>query len=154
MPGPCNAMGGRRRRSGKKTMKGGNMYGMGEQIAAGVAGWNSITNNGGTDASQIGKSDINPGPLLSGGRRRTQRKMKMTAKAMKRILKKNGMKVSGKKATLTKRMKKAKLMKGGAAQVIPMGGVAGFTGAGAAAGLGGYQDVSGGKPNNVVPLSG
>ena len=146
-------MGGRRRRSGKKTMKGGNMYGMGEQITTGAAAWNSITNNGGTDASQIGKSDINPGPLLSGGRRRTQRK-KMTAKAMKRILKKNGMKVSGKKATLTKRMKKARLMKGGAEQEIPTGGVVGFTGKGAVAGLGGFQDVSGGKPNHVVALSG
>jgi hypothetical protein len=147
-------MGGRRRRSGKKTMKGGNMFGVGGVITAGALEYKPITNNGGMDASQIGASDINKGPLLSGGRRRTQRKMKMTAKAMKRILKKNGMKVSGKKATLTKRMKKARLMKGGAAQEIPMGGVAGFTGVGAAAGLGGYQDVSGGKPNHVVPLSG
>jgi hypothetical protein len=147
-------MGGRRRRSGKKTMKGGNMYGMGEQIAAGVVGWNSITNNGGTDASQIGKSDINPGPLLSGGRRRTQRK-KMTAKAMKRILKKNGMKVSGKKATLTKRMKKARLMKGGSPhEMIASRASAGFTGVGAQAGIGGYQDVGTPMPGNVVKLSG
>ena len=128
------------------------MYGMGEQIAAGVAGWNTNTNIGGTDASQIGKSDINPGPLLSGGRRRTQRK-KMTAKAMKRILKKNGMKVSGKKATLTKRMKKARLMKGGFPQeMIAPRASAGFTGVGAEAGIGGYQDVGTPMPGNVVKL--
>ena len=131
------------------------MYGMGEQIAAGVAGWNTITNIGGTDASQIGASDINKGPLLSGGRRRTQRKTKMTAKAMKRILKKNGMKVSGKKATLTKRMKKARLMKGGFPQeMIAPRASAGFTGKGAEAGIGGYEDVGTPMPGNVVKLSG
>ncbi len=128
-------------------MKGGNFYGAAVDRQIGSAGLArpAVTNIGAMDAAGIPKSDI------SGGRRRTQRK-KMTAKAMKRILKKNGMKVSGKKATLTKRMKKARLMKGGAEQEIPTGGVVGFTGKGAVAGLGGFQDVSGGKPNNVVPL--
>lgn len=139
--------GGRRRRNGKKTMKGGNMYGVGGVITPGAVEYRSITNIGATSEAGIPKSDIS-----GGARRRTQRKTKMTAKAMKRILKKNGMKVSGKKSTLTKRMKKARLMKGGASQVIPMGGVAGFTGKGAEAGIGGYQDVSGGKPGDVVPL--
>ncbi len=126
------------------------MIGMGAPITAGAVEWDSITNNGGTDASQIGASDINKGPLLSGGRRRTQRK-KMTAKAMKRILKKNGMKVSGKKATLTKRMKKARLLKGGSPQeVIAPRASAGFTGVGAEAGIGGYQDVGTPMPGNVV----
>jgi hypothetical protein len=78
----------------------------------------------------------------------------MTAKAMKRVLKKNGMKISGKKSALTRRMKKAKLMKGGASEVIAARASAGFTGAGAAAGLGGYQDVGTPMPGNVVPLSG
>lgn len=135
-------------------MKGGNMYGVGGVITAGAIEHKVVTNNGGTDASQIGKSDINPGPLLSGGRRRTQRK-KMTAKAMKRILKKNGMKVSGKKATLTKRMKKARLMKGGFPQeMIAPRASAGFTGKGAEAGIGGYEDVGTPMPGNVVKLSG
>ena len=37
----------------------------------------------------------------------------MTVKTLKRILKKNGLKTSGKKATLTRRAKNARLMKGG-----------------------------------------
>jgi hypothetical protein len=78
----------------------------------------------------------------------------MTAKAMKRVLKKNGMKVSGKKATLTKRMKKARLMKGGASQEIAPRASAGFTGKGAEAGIGGYQDVGTPMPGGVVKLSG
>ena len=127
------------------------MYGVGAPITPGAIEYKPITNNGGMDASQIGASDINSGPLV-GGRRRTQRKTKMTAKAMKRVLKKNGMKVSGKKATLTKRIKKAKLMKGGASQEIAARASAGFTGKGAEAGLGGYQDVGTPMPGNVVPL--
>ncbi len=150
--GTCGK-GGRRRRSGKKTMKGGNMFGVGGVITAGALEYKTVTNNGGTDASQIGKSDINPGPLLSGGRRRSTRRRGMTAKAMKRILKKNGMKVSGKKATLTKRMKKARLMKGGSPQeMIAPRASAGFTGVGAEAGIGGYQDVGTPMPGNVVKL--
>lgn len=37
----------------------------------------------------------------------------VTVKALKRVLKKNGLKTTGKKATLTRRAKKARLMGGG-----------------------------------------
>ena len=40
-------------------------------------------------------------------------KRSVTLKALKRVLKKNGLKTTGKKATLTRRAKKAKLLKGG-----------------------------------------
>jgi hypothetical protein len=47
---------------------------------------------------------------MAGGRRRSG----ATVKTMKRALKKAGLKVSGKKATLTRRVKKAHLKVGGA----------------------------------------
>jgi hypothetical protein len=48
---------------------------------------------------------LSPLPL-TGGRRG------VTVKALKTVLKKNGMKTTGKKATLTRRVKKARLMGG------------------------------------------
>lgn len=48
-----------------------------------------------------------------GGRRRSRKAGKggVTAKTMKKVLKKAGLKTTGKKAALTKRVKKAGLMK-------------------------------------------
>jgi len=57
---------------------------------------------------------LSPQPL-SGGRRHTRRGKKgVSVKALKRTLKKAGLKVSGKKSTLVKRAKKAHLLRGGA----------------------------------------
>lgn len=148
-------MGGRRHRKqkGKKTMRGGNMYGVGKAIAPGAIEYNAITNNGGMTAGEIGASDINPGPLLSGAGRRSTRRRGMTAKAMKRVLKKNGLKVSGKKSTLTKRMKKARLMKGGSnAGVIASRGVYQAWAGDGTAGLINPVSASHQPSNNVVPL--
>jgi hypothetical protein len=57
---------------------------------------------------------LSPLPL-TGGRRRTG----ASVKTLKKVLKKAGLKVSGKKATLTRRAKKARLM-GGADEVEPV----------------------------------
>ena len=46
-----------------------------------------------------------------GGRRRSRKAKGVTAKTMKKVLKKAGLKTTGKKAALTKRVKKAGLMK-------------------------------------------
>jgi hypothetical protein len=52
-----------------------------------------------------------PAPIVNqeGGRRRSGK----SVKTLKKMLKKAGLKTSGKKSTLTRRAKKAKLMKGG-----------------------------------------
>ena len=47
---------------------------------------------------------------MEGGRRR---RSGVSVKTLKKVLKKAGLKVSGKKATLTRRAKKARLMRGG-----------------------------------------
>ena len=133
---------GRRRR----TVKGGNFYGFSGAISPGAAVYGPVTNNGASTTGAIPDSDISK----VGGRRHG-----MTAKAMKRALKKAGLKVSGKKATLTKRMKKAKLaMKGGSyAGMIPSPHAsAGYSGQGVA-GLINVSDVAGSVSNNVTPSS-
>jgi hypothetical protein len=58
-----------------------------------------------TTAASVGAQD--------GGRRRSRKAGKggVTAKTMKKVLKKAGLKTTGKKAALTKRVKKAGLMK-------------------------------------------
>ena len=56
---------------------------------------------------------LSPQPL-SGGRRTRKSKKGVSVKALKRTLKKAGLKVSGKKSTLVARAKKARLMRGGA----------------------------------------
>lgn len=56
---------------------------------------------------------LSPLPL-TGGRRRTG----ASVKTLKKVLKKAGLKVSGKKATLTRRAKKARLMRGGVAKPV------------------------------------
>lgn len=48
---------------------------------------------------------------MAGGRRRSRKAKGVTAKTMKKVLKKAGLKTTGKKAALTKRVKKAGLMK-------------------------------------------
>jgi hypothetical protein len=136
-------MGGRRRRAGRKTrkQKGGNFYSFGGGSGiVGVPQVTAITNNGASTTGAIPASDISQ----AGGRRRRG----MSMKTMKRMLKKNGMKVSGKKSTLTKRMKKARLMKGGAAQYLPAKASAGFVGTGER-GLANVVDVSTPIPNGV-----
>jgi hypothetical protein len=55
---------------------------------------------------------LSPMPL-SGGRRSKKSKKGVSVKTLKRVLKKNGLKVSGKKAALTRRAKKAHLLRGG-----------------------------------------
>ena len=62
-----------------------------------------------------------------GGRRKKSRKV--TAKAIKRVLKKAGLKTSGSKRTLTKRARKARLMGGGLVAGNPYGS---YTGTGSA----------------------
>ena len=54
---------------------------------------------------------LSPQPL-AGGRRRSK-KHGVSVKTLKRVLKKHGLKVSGKKAALTRRAKKAHLLRGG-----------------------------------------
>lgn len=134
-------MGGRRR---TRRMRGGNFYGGVPDAGLGTAGmrYDAITNNGGMNAGEIPASDIAP---KAGGRRKG-----MTTKAMKKILKKAGMKTTGKKAALTRRLKKIGAMRGGAAGEIPAPAAsAGYTGEGTA-GLINVRDVSGARPNDVV----
>jgi hypothetical protein len=57
---------------------------------------------------------LSPLPLAGGRRTRRGKKHGVSVKALKRTLKKAGLKVSGKKSTLVKRAKKAHLMRGGA----------------------------------------
>jgi hypothetical protein len=135
-------MGGRRR---TRKQKGGNFYSFGASDLAGVPDVKAVTNNGASSTGAIPASDISQ----AGGRRRRG----MSMKTMKRMLKKNGMKVSGKKSTLTKRMKKARLMKGGAAAYLPGKAVGGFVGTGDR-GLANVVDVSTPVRNSVTPLSG
>lgn len=80
--------------------------------------------------------------IYSGGRRKG-----MSVKAMKRALKKAGLKTTGKKAALTRRLKKAHLkMKGGSAQISSAPVYGAFTGEGTA-GLIGL--TAGSQPQNV-----
>ena len=76
---------------------------------------------------------------------------KMTVKAMKKMLKKAGLKTTGKRAALTRRLKTIrKGMRGGGPNVIPSPHAsAGYIGSGYA-GLVNMSDVSGGVPNGVV----
>lgn len=53
------------------------------------------------------------GGSQAGGRRSKKSKKGVSVKTLKRVLKKNGLKVSGKKAALTRRAKKARLIRGG-----------------------------------------
>ena len=138
----CSAtplMGGRRTR---RKQRGGNMYSFGGGSGlVGVPQVTAITNNGASTTGAIPASDISQ----AGGRRRRG----MSAKTMRRMLKKRGLKVSGKKSTLTKRMKKARLMRGGASQYLPAKASAGFVGTGER-GLANAVDVGTPIPNGVV----
>jgi hypothetical protein len=132
-------MGGRRTR---RKQRGGNMYSFGGGSGlVGVPQVTAITNNGASSTGAIPASDISQ----AGGRRRRG----MSAKTMRRMLKKRGLKVSGKKSTLTKRMKKARLMRGGASQYLPAKASAGFVGTGER-GLANAVDVGTPIPNGVV----
>lgn len=152
--------GGKRTRKNKTVRKGGNwkMYGGAVEPsfggALGTAGplWGGVSTATPYSSSTGGAIPDPYSTKQSGGRRHRKG---MSAKTMRRMLKKNGLKVSGRKSTLTKRMKKAKLMKGGAAQYLPAGASAGFAGTGSR-GMADYKDVSGSAPraNDVVPLRG
>lgn len=134
-------VGGRHTRRHK--LKGGSFYGAAVDPALGTAGlaYPAVTNNGGMNAGEIPASDI------SGGRRRGKG---MTTKAMKKLLKKAGMKTTGKKAALTRRLKKG--MRGGGGGLIPsQAASAGFTGMGTA-GLISPVDVSTARAGGVVPV--
>lgn len=140
----CSAtplMGGRRRTRRFRKQKGGNFYSFGGGDLAGVPEVRAVTNNGASSTGAIPASDISQ----AGGRRRRG----MSAKTMRRMLKKRGLKVSGKKSTLTKRMKKARLMRGGASQYLPAKASAGFVGTGER-GLANAVDVGTPIPNGVV----
>ena len=134
-------MGGRRRTRKLRKQKGGNFYSFGGGDLAGVPDVRAVTNNGASTTGAIPASDISQ----AGGRRRRG----MSAKTMRRMLKKRGLKVSGKKSTLTKRMKKARLMRGGASQYLPAKASAGFVGTGER-GLANAVDVGTPIPNGVV----
>ncbi len=134
-------MGGRRRTRRFRKQKGGNFYSFGGGDLAGVPEVRAVTNNGASSTGAIPASDISQ----AGGRRRRG----MSAKTMRRMLKKRGLKVSGKKSTLTKRMKKARLMRGGASQYLPAKASAGFVGTGER-GLANAVDVGTPIPNGVV----
>ena len=76
-----------------------------------------------TDDEEERKNTEEAQKLFDGGRRRSGVK----AKTLRRMLKKAGLKTSGKKATLTKRCKKAHLMRGGILPTSPgAGGPAGY----------------------------
>ena len=146
MAGCSSMMGGRRTRKAKKgsrKMKGGAVE-PGFSGTIGTAGpvW-SGTSTATPYSSATGGAIPDPYSSQSGGRRRG-----MSMKTMKRMLKKNGLKVSGRKSTLTKRMKKARLMKGGAAQYLPAKASAGFVGTGER-GLANAVDVGTPMPNGV-----
>lgn len=80
----------------------------------------------------------------------------MSVKAMKKILKKAGLKTTGKKSALTRRLKKARRgMRGGASENASAGtipsphAVGSYTGEGVA-GMINLTDASGSVPNTVV----
>ena len=56
---------------------------------------------------------LSPAPVSQTGGRRKGKKHGVSVKTLKRVLKKHGLKVSGKKAALTRRAKKAHLLRGG-----------------------------------------
>lgn len=125
-----NCMGGSRRTTRGRRMRGGAGYGAGGPIAVGAMQW---------DAAYTGAADPKTGapvedPTLPGGgytgiggRRRKTRK--------------------GRKAT-RKGRKGTRKMRGGSASMGAFKANAGFTGVGAERGLGGYQDVNAPGPGS------
>ena len=97
----------------------------------GTAGADWATANVAQGVTRPSAGDVQPnstGNYASvGGRRKKSRKV--TAKAIKRVLKKAGLKTSGSKRTLTKRARKARLMGGGLVAGNPYGS---YTGTGSA----------------------
>ncbi len=133
---------------GNVEMKGG-MYGFGGPLAGTTAGaaWGGVPNNAINSATGEVIRDPTQATPIKGAGRKT---MKM--KDIKKMLKKNGLKTTGRKSTLLKRMKKAKIMKGGAAEIPVKAATAGFVGTGSR-GLADYPEVPGGRLNDVHPLS-
>ena len=132
---------------GNVTMNGG-MYGFGGPLGGTTAGadWTKVSDNQNIN-SQTLQPESDPVPLTGSGRKT----MKM--KDIKKMLKKNGLKTTGRKSTLLKRMKKAKIMKGGSyAGMIPsQAASSGFVGTGSR-GLADAVDVSTPRNGDVVPL--
>ena len=83
--------------------------------------------NGRSSAGDVPLPNYTGNYAAAGGRRKKSRKV--TAKAIKRVLKKAGLKTSGSKRTLTKRARKARLMGGGLVAGNPYGS---YTGTGSA----------------------
>lgn len=144
MPG---CIGGRRTRKQKKGLKGGAV----EPSFAGTIGTAGAIWSGSSTATPYNSATGAAMPDIYGGGAR-----KMTVKAMKKMLKKAGLKTTGKRAALTRRLKTIrKGMKGGASENASMGmipsphSVAGYTGSGIG-GLINVSDVSQGVPNQVV----
>lgn len=124
---------------GNVTMNGG-MYGFGGPLGGTTAGatWGPVTDN-----EFINSETLQP---LKGAGRKT-----MKIKDIKKMLKKNGLKTTGRKSTLLKRMKKAKIMKGGANMIPSQAASSGFVGTGSR-GLADAVDVSTPRNGDVVPL--
>lgn len=134
---------------GNNTMIGGNFYGaaVDPSLGTGNMARPAVPNLSANSATgQLGPADTG---AMNGGRRKTKR---MTMKNIKKMLKKNGLKTTGRKSVLLRRMKKAKIMKGGADYLPLKAGVLGFTGEGAVRGMGGFEDVGGQRSNDVTPL--
>lgn len=99
----------------------------------GTAGADWGTANIAQGVNRASAGDVQPNSTGNyapvGGRRRSH---KVTAKAIKRVLKKAGLKTSGSKRTLTKRARKARLMGGGPVVGTATGSYAGTGSAGMA----------------------
>lgn len=136
------------RRGKKRGLKGGAVF-AGFDGTIGTAG---AIYTGASQATPYNSATGAAMPDIYGGGAR-----KMTVKAMKKMLKKAGLKTTGKRAALTRRLKTIrKGMKGGSAENATAGAipakaaVAGYVGTGSG-GLADYVNVSGGVPNQVVP---
>ena len=130
MPG-CSTMGGRRRN--KKTMRGGNFYGVGKAISPGVIEYNAVENNAYTSGGQnLGPDPGAPhGTGMGGGRRKSKGKRK------------------GKKTRRSTKRKGRRALKGGAGVVnsAPVG--YGYSQGGSEWASGSGYPVIGGYPANV-----
>ncbi len=135
---------------GNNTMRGGNFYGVGQPINAGNIEYTKVPNLSANSATgQLGPADTG---AMNGGRRKTKR---MTMKNIKKMLKKNGLKTTGRKSVLLRRMKKAKIMKGGANMIPSQAASSGYVGSegNVTRGMLPVTDVSTPKFNDVTPLN-
>jgi hypothetical protein len=129
----CSAKGGRRHR--KKTMRGGNFYGVGKAISPGVIEYNAVPN----DAYTSGGQNLGPDPGgaygtgMGGGRRKTKGKGKRKGKKTRRSTKRKG----------------RRALKGGAGVVNSAGVGYGYSQGGSEWASGSGYPVMGGYPSRV-----